>query len=113
MNSPEDALEELREEQEKMVRQAQEMETRALILKKLSVCFIEGFEWSVDYTIDETQLTVPAVRLTCKRSGAWVELGQRHTLGPRNHKINITLYGIDYTLQEFFNAHTTVKEGEE
>lgn len=111
--NPEDALNQLREEQEKMVRQAHEMETRALILKKLSVCFIEGFEWSVDYTIDETQFTVPAVRLTCKRSGAWVELGQRHTLGPRNDKINITLYGIDYTLQEFFNAHTTVKEGEE
>jgi len=107
----EDALEQLRQQQAKMVRQAQEMEERAVLLQKLSACFLQGFKWRLAYTVDETEERVGGIRLVCERSGAWCE----HMRGNPNEKaglIMVSFNDVDYTLQEFFDAHASKEEEE-
>ncbi len=109
MKNPEEALEQLRQEQADMVRQAQEMEERATLLQKLSACFLQGFKWKFQYSIDETEERVVGVRLICERSGAWCE----HMRGNPDEKaglIMVTFNGVDYTLQQFFDAHISKEE---
>ncbi|MAA64983.1 MAG: hypothetical protein CL581_09445 [Alteromonadaceae bacterium] len=107
--NPEDALEQLREQQAEMVRQAQEMEDRAVLLQKLSACFLQGFKWTFQYSIDETEERVGGIRLVCSRSGAWCE----HMRGnPKEVAglIMVTFKEHDYTLQQFFDAHNSKEE---
>ena len=104
--NPEDALEQLRQQQAEMVRQAQEMEDRAALLQKLSACFLQGFKWRFQYSIDETEERVFGVRLVCERSGAWCEHMAAHDGGV----IMVTFNGVDYTLQQFFDAHISKEE---
>lgn len=105
----EEALEQLRIKREEMVREAQEMEDRAALLQKLSACFLQGFKWRLAYTVDETEERVGGIRLVCERSGAWCE----HMRGNPKEKagiIMVTFNDVDYTLQQFFDAHISKEE---
>ena len=107
--NPEEALEQLRQKQAEMMRQAQEMEERATRLQMLSECFTRGFKWRFEFSIDETETRVGGLRLRCERSGAWCEF--HYTDKPeRNGVIHITVFNNDYTLQEFLNAHNSKEE---
>ena len=110
--NPEDALNEIRQQQDEMMRAAQLMEERVNILKKLNRCFSEGYQWRFAYSIDQSSLLVGGVRIVCAHSGAWTELHPTN-LDSRGlveaGVIHITFNGVDYTLVDFLNN----KKGEE
>ena len=110
--NPEDALNEIRQQQDEMMRAAQLMEERVSILKKLNTCFNEGYQWRFEYSIDESSLTVGGVRIVCAHSGAWTELHSTPQVGGEMNMgvIHITFNGVDYTLIQFLN---NTKKGEE
>jgi len=107
--NPQEALEQLRNQQAEMVRQAQEMEDRATLLHKLAECLQKGFKWNLDYTIDETEERVGGLRLVCSRSGAWCE-HMRGNPKERAGLIKVTFNEHEYTLQQFFDAHISEEE---
>lgn len=110
--NPEDALNEIRQQQDEMMRAAQLMEERVSILKKLDRCFNEGYQWRFDYSIDQGNLTVGGVRIVCAHSGAWTELHSTPQVGGDDVAgvIHITFNDVDYTLHEFLS---NTKKGEE
>ena len=111
--NPEDALNEIRQQQDEMMRAAQLMEERGSILKKLDRCFNEGYQWRFAYSIDQSSLLVGGVRIVCAHSGAWTELHSIPQVGGDDVAeagvIHITFNGVDYTLVDFLNN----KEGDE
>lgn len=102
--SPEEALEQMKQKQEAMAKEAERMVERVRKLQDISYCMESNHEWVVDIVEGATHTQVDFLRIACTHCDAFFNVartnGQDATITP----LCITDEGKDMTVQAFLDG---------
>lgn len=103
MNSPEEALEQMKQKQEEMAEEARKMMVRVERLKDISYCIESNHDWIVDIVEGATHTQVDFLRITCTSCDAFFNIARTNEQDATITPLCITHEGKDMTVQAFLD----------
>lgn len=101
--SPEEALEQMKEKQEAMAKEAERMVERVRKLQDISYCMESNHEWIVDDLQNGSHTQVEFVRIACTHCDAFFTISQTTRQNAVITPLCITHEGKDMTVQAFLD----------
>jgi hypothetical protein len=102
--SPEEALEQMKEKQDTMAKEAERMVERVRRLQDISYCMESNHEWIVDIVDGATHTQVDFLRIACTSCDAFFNVGRINEQNATITPLCMTHEGKDMTVQAFLNG---------
>ena len=103
MKSPEEALEQMKQKQEAMAKEAERMVERVRKLQDISYCMESNHEWIVDIVEGATHTQPDLLRIACTHCDAFFSVVRTNERDAQITPLCITHEGKDMQFQDFLD----------